>query len=77
MIAFSGPLVWLLFTQFGVDPQAFGVELMTKTDAATGETWKIVKGDDPISFQYIGPVALTVNIVVGYIASRLFPKRDT
>ena len=59
LIAFSGPLVCLLFTQFGVDPATFGVELITKSDPATGETWKIVKGDDPISFQYIGPVALT------------------
>jgi SSS family solute:Na+ symporter len=76
LIAFSGPLVCLLFTQFGVDPATFGVELITKSDPATGETWKIVKGDDPISFQYIGPVALTVNIVVGYIACWVFPRRD-
>ncbi len=76
-ISFSGPLVCLLFTQFGIDPATFGAELITKTDPATGESWLIVDGDDPISFQYIGPVALTVNIVVGYIACRLFPKRDT
>ncbi|MBT4867000.1 MAG: sodium-coupled permease [Planctomycetaceae bacterium] len=75
-IAFSGPLVCLLFTQFGIDPATFGVELTTKTDPATGESWKIVKGDDPISFQFIGPVALAVNIVVGYIACWLFPKRE-
>jgi SSS family solute:Na+ symporter len=79
-IAFSGPLASLLFTQeytdFGIDPATFGVELIEKTIRATGETWKLVKGDDPISFQYIGPVALTVNIVVGYIACWLFPRRD-
>jgi SSS family solute:Na+ symporter len=73
-IAFSGPLVYLLHVQFGVDPATFGVELITRTDKATGATWTTAQ--DPISFQWIGPVALTVNVTVGYIACRLFPRRD-
>ena len=80
LIAFSRPLAYFLFTQeytdFGINPETFGVDLITKTDPATGETFKIMEGEDPISFQYIGPVALTVNIVVGYIACWVFPKRD-
>jgi solute:Na+ symporter, SSS family len=74
-IAFSGPLVYLLHARFGVDPAAFGVDLITRTDTATGETWTTAA--DPISFQYIGPVALTVNLSVGYIASRIFPARES
>lgn len=31
---------------------------------------------DPISFQWIGPVAITVNIVTGCIGSLLFPRRS-
>ena len=74
-IAFSGPLVYFLYVQFGVDPARFGVELITRIDQATGATW--MTAQDPISYQYIGPVALAVNIVVGYIACRLFPRRET
>ncbi len=70
-IAFSGPLVYLLHTRFGVDPAAFGVELITRTDPATGETW--TTAEDPISFQWIGPVALAVNILSGLLVSFVFP----
>lgn len=73
-IAFSGPLVYLLYTQFQVDPAAFNVELITRTDATTGETW--TTAEDPVSFQWIAPCALTVNIVTGYIACLLFPQRN-
>ena len=31
---------------------------------------------DPISFQWIGPVAITVNIVTGCVGSLLFPRRS-
>jgi len=74
LIAFSGPLVYFLYLQFDIDPATFNVELITKADPITGETW--TTAEDPISFQYIGPVALTVNIVVGYIACWVFPKRE-
>ena len=72
-IAFSGPLVYLLHSVFDVDPATFNVELITKTDAVTGETW--TSAEDPISFQWIGPTAFVVDLAVGTLASYLFPRR--
>lgn len=71
-IAFSGPLVYFLYTQFDIDPATFGVELITKTDPATMKRW--TTAEDPISFQWIGPVALLVNITVGTIACWLLSR---
>ena len=68
-IAFSGPLVYALHTLLDVDPATFGVQLITRTDPVSGAEW--TTAEDPISFQWIGPVALTVNIVMGVLASRL------
>lgn len=87
-IAFSGPLVVFLATNAGVDPQTFGVELMTQVDPATGEELirSAVKelnpetgalelvARDPVSFQWIGPVSLLVNVVVGVCVSWLLPR---
>lgn len=73
-IAFSGPLLYLLHDQFGVDYTQFDVKLIPKTDKVTGETWTTC--EDPISFQWIGPVALLVNITSGYAASWLFPRKE-
>jgi solute:Na+ symporter, SSS family len=72
-IAFSGPLVAALHAHFGVDPALFGVELLTQTDPATGQTWETA--EDPISFQWIGPVALAVNLLTGYLTCLVFPGR--
>ncbi len=72
VIAFSGPLVYLLYVWLDIDPATFGVELITKTDAATGAMWTTAK--DPISFQWIGPVALVVNIAAGTLASMLLSR---
>ena len=66
LIAFSGPFVALLATWFDVDPAVFGVQLITMTDPATGAQW--VTAEDPISFQWIGPMALTVTMLTGTIA---------
>ena len=88
LIAFSGPLVVFLSTNFGMDPMAFGVELLTVVDEATGvesvvsavrelnrETGQLeLDPRDPISFQWIAPAAITVNIVTGCIGSLVFPK---
>jgi solute:Na+ symporter, SSS family len=68
-IAFSGPLVELLVTQFQIDPQTFGVDWQTKTNSQTGETTRFIP--DPISFQWIAPVAVIVNITVGSLVSLL------
>ncbi len=71
-LAFSGPLVYLGYAQLGVDPAVFGVELITKTDPVSGDTW--MTAEDPISFQWIGPVALVVNLLTGYVACLLLPR---
>ena len=71
-IAFSGPLVYLLYARFDVDPASFGVELITSTDPVTGQTW--MTAEDPISFQWIGPLALLVNILTGWAASWLITQ---
>jgi SSS family solute:Na+ symporter len=64
VIAFSGPLTYLLFDQFGIKPEVFGTELIEITDKVTGEIRSSC--NDPISFQWISPMALAVNIAVGY-----------
>ena len=69
-IAFSGPLAVLLVNAFGIDPAALNVDLVLKTDTATGQQWTIAE-QDPISFQWVGPVAMAVSITVGYLVSRL------
>ncbi|MEZ6127507.1 MAG: sodium-coupled permease [Planctomycetaceae bacterium] len=90
VIAFSGPLVVLLATRFGWDPKTFGVELMTRMDSASGMEFMVsavrelnpVTGQselvprDPISFQWIGPVSLAVNLMVGIGLSWLLPRRQ-
>lgn len=90
-IAFSGPLVVFLATHGGVDPQTFGVELMTQIDPGTGEELMRtavrelnpktgafeLAARDPISFQWIGPVSLLVNVVVGVSVSWLLPRRNS
>lgn len=89
-IAFSGPLVVFLASSGGMDPQTFGVELMTQIDPGTGE--ELIRSAvrelnpetgamelvarDPISFQWIGPVSLLVNVVVGVSISWLLPRRN-
>ena len=64
VIAFSGPLAYLMFVRFGIAPEIFGTEIIEITDKVTGELRKSC--NDPISFQWISPMALAVNIAVGY-----------
>lgn len=70
MIAFSGPLVTWLYLKHGVDPSVFGTEIMAP--AKEGDPIQI---PDPISFQWIAPVALVVNLSVGILFSFLFPRK--
>lgn len=70
LIAFGGPLVLKLHTSWGIDPVSLGSELMSQTDSATGEV--ILSCRDPISFQWIAPVAITTNIIMGCIGSLIF-----
>ena len=73
LIAFSGSLVTVLATQYDVDPQWFGVELIPSVDPDTGQ--EKLMAEDPVSFQWIGPVALVVNLAIGSIASLIFRRR--
>ena len=79
VIAFSGPLAYLLFDQFGIQPEVFGTEFIQITDKVTGEIR--TSCNDPISFQWISPMALAVNIAVGYtgcwIGNRIRPPAET
>jgi SSS family solute:Na+ symporter len=90
-IAFSGPLVVVLSEHHGVDPARFGVELMAKETTVdgkqettlvtavreqnpdTGESKLVPR--DPISFQWIAPAAISVNIIMGCLGSLLFPRK--
>ena len=72
-IAFSGPLVYWLHTQFGVDPATFNVGFIEKTDPASGEPWTTC--EDPVSFQWIALSSLLVSLGVGILMSRIFPRR--
>jgi len=71
IIGFSGPLVALLATQFDVDPGLFGVELTTTVDEATDLS--STSAADPVSFLWMAPVSLIVNVGVSVLVSRLFP----
>jgi SSS family solute:Na+ symporter len=70
VIAFSGPLVLLLATQFGVDPATFGTEIVYEYDLKTCK--ETISVPDPISFQWIAPMAVAANIGAGTLASFLF-----
>ena len=69
MIAFSGPLVTFVHLKFGIPVETFGVELHTTIDPTTGV--EQVMAGDPVSFQWIGPAGLLVDLVVGLVVSGL------
>ena len=70
LIAFSGPIVLWLHLNHGIDPATFGTELIPATEPGGSP-----KVPDPISFQWITPVALVVNIAVGILFSLLCPRK--
>jgi hypothetical protein len=81
----------VLSEHHGVDPARFGVELMAKETTVdgkqettlvtavreqnpdTGESKLVPR--DPISFQWIAPAAISVNIIMGCLGSLLFPRK--
>jgi SSS family solute:Na+ symporter len=71
IIAFSGPLVVLL-DSWGINPATFGATIETKTDPVTGAVSRFA--DDPISFQWIAPLAIAANLGVGCVVSLLLPR---
>ncbi|WP_417851274.1 sodium:solute symporter family transporter [Thalassoglobus sp.] len=75
LVAFSGPIVFALYLWFDIDPAIFGTEVVELLNKETGEMERSVP--DPISFQWISLAAISVNIVTGCIASKMFPKSKT
>jgi len=83
VVAFSGPLL-LAFYQgrfllgslqfWDFDGLAPAIALGSTVTKAKGEI--ILSCRDPISFQWIAPLAVLVNIVAGCVASKLLPKRS-
>ena len=69
MIAFSGPLTYLVFDQFGINPEVFGTEFIELKVKVTGEMR--TSCNDPISFQWISPLALAVTMIVGWVGCRI------
>ena len=69
IVAFSGPLVVLLYKYFGVDPATFNVAITESTDPDTG--LQVLSCPDPISFQWIALAAIIANIGVGSLVSLL------
>ena len=71
IVAFCGPIVLGLHLAFEINPATFGTVLKETLDQTTGLT--TLSCPDPISFQWIAPVAVLVNIAVGCVASKLMP----
>lgn len=46
------------------------------TTAVLVAFWDVITGRTPISFLYIGVISLFVNLTVGYLVSRLGPRRE-
>ena len=74
LTAFSGPFVTWLELQWGIEAINFGVELQTAVDPATGAQKYVTQ--DPISFQWIGPLALAVNLTIGTVISLMLSRRQ-
>jgi SSS family solute:Na+ symporter len=75
VIAFSGLLVTWLDLYWGIKAETFGVSLQDKVDEVTGEISLLAP--DPISFQWIGPAALLVTVVVGVGLSWMLSRTKT
>lgn len=74
IVAFCGPIVLGLHLAFDVNPESFGTVLKSTLDETTGMT--TLSCPDPISFQWIAPLAVLVNIAAGCLASKLMPRQQ-
>jgi len=74
VMAFSGALVVYLADQFQIDPATFGTEIVTSIDPVTN--LEVRTATDPVSFQWIGPAALVVNLGVGIAISWVLPSGE-
>jgi SSS family solute:Na+ symporter len=75
LLAFSGPIIQWLAVNYGVDPATFGTEWILRKNQETGLMERGIV--DPVSFQWIGPVALIVNLVTGTVVSFLVSRSSS
>jgi SSS family solute:Na+ symporter len=75
LLAFSGPIVQWLVVNHGVDPATFGTEWVLSKNQETGLMERGIV--DPVSFQWIGPVALFVNLLIGSAVSLLVSSSNS
>jgi len=74
VIAFGGQICYSLHMRYGFDPSVVGSEIEQRMDALTGIPYEACT--DPISFQWIGPLALVANLAVGTIINYSLPKQS-
>tara|TARA_B110000438_G_scaffold60458_1_gene60644 strand:+ start:99 stop:1424 length:1326 start_codon:yes stop_codon:yes gene_type:complete len=72
LTAFSGQICYWLYLNHGFDPTIIGGVIAQGIDDSTGIPFEYCT--DPVSFQWIGPFALTVNLAVGMTVCYLLPK---
>ncbi|MCA9131583.1 MAG: sodium/solute symporter [Planctomycetales bacterium] len=72
-LAFSGAIAMFLFDHYQIDPAVWGTEIVTTIDPLTQAEVRSVP--DPVSFQWIGPATLVVNLSLGIAVSWLLPRR--
>ncbi|HIA61955.1 MAG TPA: sodium-coupled permease [Planctomycetaceae bacterium] len=72
LTAFSGQICYWLYLNHGFDPTAIGGVIAQSIDDSTGIPFEYCT--DPVSFQWIGPFALSANLAVGMTVSYLLPK---
>ncbi len=73
LIAFSGPVVLYLNQAYQIDPALFGTEILVKTNPVTQQ--QTLTAIDPISFLWIGPVALAFNLLTGITVSWILNRK--
>ena len=73
LVAFGGQMCHALYLNYGFNPGVVGSEVVSRTDALTGIPYEICT--DPISFQWIGPIALVANLAVGTIINHMLGSK--
>ena len=73
--AFGGQICLALHVNYGFDPGTVGSVIETRTDALTGIPYEACT--DPVSFQWIGPLALVANLLVGTVINRLMSSSQS
>lgn len=73
-IAFSGPILTALHFEWDLPLEWFSTQLVSTVDPVTGNEEFSVP--DLISFQWIAPAAISVNILTGVLGCIVFPRNS-